>query len=247
MKMVFIDESDGSIDDTTPQPDFLVVTGVLIDSELVPRTDVLVKKFRDTYLNGERIKDLRKARVSVEEKKRLTSFLFESFSLFPRNNFSIISIVLGGKGIKKLDRDEILLEGYYKIVERAFMEICNVNDDATAMFFLDQQNQKIIKKLDEKLNVFIEEEKRREGKLCEKVAHNPAIIVENNIVDLADLVAFSVNKATTNFFKTRSELKGREDELRHYNEFLQMYWKHFCNNPKTKLVSGFGIKYWEYW
>ncbi len=248
MKMIYIDESDGSFEKNASNSDYLVVTAVIVDSEIVPRFDSIIKKFRDKHLNGDRLKVIRRpdSTTPLDYKIKMVTSLFEELSFAKKEDFWIISAILGKYSCSNNSREENLFTGFKLVIERAFMEISNNVDMVnTAMVFIDRHNKNEIKKFTEEIYTYINNEEKKEGKLSETISHYPAVCVENNIIDIADLVAYSINIASKRFFRVYNHLKRHEDELRHYNkDFLPIYWNRFCVNSNNQ-VSGFGIKYWD--
>lgn len=237
---MFIDESE-RVDKNNKS--HFVLLGTIVSSEKLIPLERCLFKIRDKHKLSN-LKELRISRkISRDKKIEYSTELYECLSDF---NITLISSIIGTYSMNRYSKIDNYFKALTFVIERFYFYLHKRNK--TGMIILDSNCKEITKPIRKKLYEYVLTEEKKEGKIRKKI-YGPIFFCEDefsHVIQLSDLCVAGLQSAAWGMLgnlKNSNDLKGKEEELVKYSDFLQMYWKYFMEyNGK---VSGSGIKYWN--
>jgi len=241
MIFCFIDESENKV-----TPDYyLILTGVLVSSQHLFELSFEIKDLKDE-LQIRNLKELRDTkRFKRKNKLDATKSLTERLE---KHDVTVIGIVEFPKKLKRYDpeyrKKQLYYDAIWLLAERVTMYAKRRGEKW--LFIADMLKYNEIKEK-------IRSEMRLTGeafnvKMKDYLFETPFFVEDEfcNFVQVADLVALSLNHALRSYLKEKVCLADMDiEDLYKFSPYLSLYWSLFDRSPEQK-VGGWGIKIWWY-
>lgn len=233
MKLLFVDESF--------RKGCFVILGTIIDSSDLIIMERGISNFRKNRIGAENLKYLRETRdFTAAQKLKLSAELYSSFGNY---NIRLISVVLGSISTRLPHLDQYC-EAMEFMIERFFFHLCD--EKKVGMIILDSNQRANEKGIRTKLNEFILKTEKYQGKVRNRI-FSPVLFCDDKytcLIQTSDLMCAGIQRAVYDYLQRNTEgtLKGNEEVLKDYNEYLKLYVKYFLSYRGK--ISGAGIKFW---